>query len=278
MQRYVIMVDAGYLLRQTLEIVSNKASTSRLELEITDPAALIQTLLDKAAATLNLANKELLRVYWYDGVPNNGFTPQQRLLMDVDDVQLRAGMINGLGRQKGVDSLIMLDLLELSANHAICDAVLVTGDGDLAEGMELAQKRGVRIAVLGVGDASRDVHHNQSFDIINRADRAGLLGHAELSHACRYVPLSEPAHSTPHTATDLATEVGPFAPYIRDAVQGFINQQNPPLTSGVVTGGKHIEQAINDALIRHVSSTLGNQSLTQTEKVYARRVFIDTLL
>jgi len=110
MNRFVVMVDAGYLLRQAIEIVSNKASTLRADLDITDPAGLIKALLAKSNATLNLSGKELLRVYWYDGVMANGFTPQQRALVNVDDVQFRAGTINGRGQQKGVDSLIVTDL------------------------------------------------------------------------------------------------------------------------------------------------------------------------
>lgn len=162
MNRFVVMVDAGYLLRQAIEIVSNKASTSRAELDINDPVGLIKALLDKSIATLNLTGKELLRVYWYDGVMPNGFTPQQRSLVNVDDVQFRAGTINGRGQQKGVDSLIVTDLIELTSHHAICDAVLVTGDSDLAVGIEVAQKRGVRIAVLGVEDLAAGVAHHQS--------------------------------------------------------------------------------------------------------------------
>jgi hypothetical protein len=38
MDRYVIMVDAGYLLAKGIQLVSAKASTQRRELDITDPA------------------------------------------------------------------------------------------------------------------------------------------------------------------------------------------------------------------------------------------------
>ena len=139
MHRYVVMVDAGYLLRQSIEIVSQRASTKRADLEINDPAGLIKVLLSKASTALDLSDKELLRVYWYDGVFSSGLSPQQRALVEVDDVQFRAGTVNGKGQQKGVDSLIVTDLIELTTHHAVCDAVLVTGDGDLAVGIEIAQ-------------------------------------------------------------------------------------------------------------------------------------------
>jgi hypothetical protein len=82
MNRFVIMVDAGYLLRQALAIVSGKVSKSRSDLQITDPAGLIKAIIDKSLATLALQDKELLRVYWYDGVASS-LTPQQRSLVAV---------------------------------------------------------------------------------------------------------------------------------------------------------------------------------------------------
>ena len=45
MDRFVVMVDAGYLLHQSAEIVSERASTKRHHLEVMNPAALINLLL-----------------------------------------------------------------------------------------------------------------------------------------------------------------------------------------------------------------------------------------
>lgn len=202
LNRFVVMVDAGYLLRQSIEIVSSRASHSRSDLQITDPKGLISLILEKSRATLDLSSKELLRVYWYDGVMANGLSSQQRSLVDVDDVQFRGGTVNGRGQQKGVDSLIVTDLIELTSHHAMCDAVLVTGDSDLAVGIELAQRRGVRIAVLGVEDLQAGVSHSQSFEITSRADRVGRIGGSELAPFMRHVPAQQP------TATPAATRVG----------------------------------------------------------------------
>ena len=193
MNRFVLMVDAGYLLSQAIQIVSNRASRKRADLAILDPAALIEALISKSRSLLELRDKELLRVYWYDGMMANGLTAQQRAMVDVDDVQLRAGTINSAGQQKGVDSLIVTDLIELTSHHAICDAILITGDSDLAVGIELAQRRGVRIAVLGIEDLSVGVAHHQSFEITSRADRVGRLGRADIAAAIRYAPAPRPA-------------------------------------------------------------------------------------
>jgi hypothetical protein len=66
-----------------------------------------------------------------------------------DDVKLRLGTVTG-GRQKGVDSLIVTDLIELARNHAISDAVLLSGDEDLRIGVQIAQSFGVRVHLIGI--------------------------------------------------------------------------------------------------------------------------------
>lgn len=204
MNRFVVMVDAGYLLTQSLSIISSRQGKKRTSLEVTDPKGLIGLLLQKSRSILDLQGKELLRVYWYDGMLANGLTTQQKALVDVDDVQFRGGTVNGKGQQKGVDSLIVTDLIELTSHHAICDAVLVTGDSDLAVGIELAQRRGVRIGVLGVEDLAVGVQHQQSFEITSRADRVGYVGGAELRPFMTYLV---PAATQNSQASGAASQV-----------------------------------------------------------------------
>lgn len=76
MNRFVVMVDAGYFLRQAVEMASKRQSHQRADLEITNPTALIEVIVSKAKSLLALDGKELLRVYWYDGVMANGLTAQ----------------------------------------------------------------------------------------------------------------------------------------------------------------------------------------------------------
>lgn len=290
MNRFVVMVDAGYLLRQAIEIASNRQSKRRAELEISSPSGLIAILIAAAKALLDLKDKELLRVYWYDGVMANGLTPQQRALVEVDDVQFRAGTINGAGQQKGVDSLIVTDLIELTSHHAICDAILVTGDSDLAVGIELAQKRGVRIAVLGVEDLTAGVAHHQSFEITSRADRVGRLGGADLSAAVRYLPpAAVPAASvgpqqgpprTPQVPTPVSRAAqAPLASLdtaiqtaITAAVTTFFAQQASP-GNMIDPATKRIDGSVDRQLIHHVFVEMAKGQLTNAEKVFARSVF-----
>lgn len=295
MNRYVVMVDAGYLLRQSIEIVSKRMSKKRAELEIPDPSALIQLLITKSKELLALDGKELLRVYWYDGVNAGGLTDQQRSLVEVDDVQFRAGTVNAAKQQKGVDSLIVTDLIELTSHHAMCDAILITGDSDLAIGIELAQRRGVRIAVLGVEDLAQGVQHHQSFEITSRADRVGRLSGQELEPLIRYVPLpTAPVIPLTKSASAIAVSAGVAAAVnmgvrpqtqaepkqtrvvdearIAAVVDAFIAETQP--AAGVVDPAtSRIQHSTDRALLHHALSQLGHGALTEPEKVFVREVF-----
>ena len=58
--------------------------------------------------------------------------------------------MNNAGKQIGVDSLIITDLVELARNRAITDAVLLAGDEDLRIGVSIAQSLGIRIHLVGI--------------------------------------------------------------------------------------------------------------------------------
>lgn len=283
MDRFVVLVDAGYLLSQAVQILSAKVSRSRAELQITDPKSLVALLVAKASE--ELANDKLLRVYWYDGV-GQSLSAEHRAIISIDDVQLRAGTINGKGQQKGVDSKIVTDLIELATNQAISDALLVTGDGDLAIGIELAQRRGVRVAVMGLEDMSVGVHNAQSSEISNFADRIVLIGKAELATSLAYVPKQPkapattspvtvtPATTIPQAATPAAVPATVATPVsIDQAVSMFISSQTPPLTKSVILSTGSVDRAIDRALIHSVFATLGQGALTEQQKRSARSSF-----
>lgn len=285
MDRFVVMVDAGYFLRQSIEIVSGRTSTKRAELDITDPAGLIKLLLEKSKAALDLSTRELLRVYWYDGVMATGLTPQQRSIVELPDVHFRAGTVNSAGQQKGVDSLIVTDLIELAANHAVCDAALISGDGDLAIGIELAQKKGVRVALLGVEDLAIGVSHKQSFEATSRADRVARIGSADISTVMRH---AAPVAKAPAAPASVASTPAALAPapaalaapaqrvldqaqktLIEQAVRTFIAAQ-ASLAGAVDASTKRIDAAVDRALVHHVFTELALGKLTGDEKIYAR--------
>lgn len=155
--RTAVFVDAGYLYSAGSKLLSGNAlPRSSVQLDL---GAAREAL--RRAVEASSPSSSLLRIYWYDGMPRTGPTAEQQALADANDVKLRLGVIAYTGRQKGVDSLIVTDLIELARNHAIADAVLLSGDEDVRIGVQIAQTYGVRVHLLGI-QPSCDNQGNQS--------------------------------------------------------------------------------------------------------------------
>lgn len=107
----------------------------------------------------------LLRVYWYDGT-STGPTEQHLTLAHLQDIKVRLGFVNSVGEQKGVDSLIVTDMITLARNRAISDAVLVSGDEDLRVGVQQAQEFGIRVHLVGI----KPSRGSQSLFLLQEAD------------------------------------------------------------------------------------------------------------
>ncbi|MBV8800994.1 MAG: NYN domain-containing protein [Alphaproteobacteria bacterium] len=170
MTRAAIFVDAGYLFAQgSVALSGAKQPRTKLQLNVT---AVIAEL--EAVFQAKTSGCELLRVYWYDGALGTRPTLEQTTLAHTDNVKLRLGFINSLGQQKGVDSLIVTDLIDLGRNHAICDAILLSGDEDVRIGVQIAQQFGVRIHLVGItpvrGSQSRTLQ--QEADTTTEWDQA----------------------------------------------------------------------------------------------------------
>src|SRR5688572_4688245 len=110
MDRVAVFVDAGYLFAQGSTVISGQ-SQKRTDL-ILDVTAIVAEL--KAVASDTTGNLSLLRIYWYDGAPTfKGPTAEHTRIACTPNVKLRLGYVNGAGEQKGVDAMIVTDLIEL---------------------------------------------------------------------------------------------------------------------------------------------------------------------
>ena len=160
MDRTAVFVDAGYLFAagSTL-LVNEKLVRGELHLDHTT----ILKLLEQVAR--DASGLPLLRVYWYDGTAGVP-TPQQLALAYQPGVKLRLGFVNQHGQQRGVDSLIITDMIHLARNGAMADAVLFTGDEDIRVGVQQAQELGVRVHLVGIAP----VRENQSSLLRQEAD------------------------------------------------------------------------------------------------------------
>ena len=140
--RYAIFVDAAFLWASAGEVLYGTNDRSRLTCAY---ESLVEAMI---ARTGQHSRRELLRVYWYDGAVNKVPTSDQRRLGLVPDVKLRLGRVVS-GHQKGVDSLIVLDLLRLAGTRMVDTIYLLSGDDDLTEGVREAQAGGVRLVLVG---------------------------------------------------------------------------------------------------------------------------------
>lgn len=146
MGRVAIFIDAGYLYAAgSTALTGSKQNRPRIQLRQQEAIAQL-----KKTAHERANGVPLLRIYWYDGQRGGWPSEEQRNLANTDDIKVRLGFVTAAGKQKGVDSLIVTDLIELARNHAISDAVLLSGDGDLRIAVQIAQSFGVRVHLIEI--------------------------------------------------------------------------------------------------------------------------------
>ncbi len=172
MGRVAIFVDADYIRgrAQTKRQLAGVPATQPIQI---DEEALVDRLRQFGET---VADARLLRIYWYDGMPRNGMSAEHVRLANIRDVKLRFGTLNNFGDQKGVDSRIIADVIELARNRAIDSAVLLGGDDDLRVAVEVAQSYGVRFHLLGIQDRR---HGNQSELLQQEADTVTVWSRAD---------------------------------------------------------------------------------------------------
>lgn len=147
MARVAVFVDAGYFFAGGATAISGSVRP-RHTLKLNETAAIAE-LRDLAVAKSD--GGDFLRIYWYDAPPPGGrLGIHHSALAFSDHLKLRLGVLNNAGQQKGVDSLIVTDLIELARNQAITDALLLSGDEDVRIGVQIAQSFGVRVHLVGM--------------------------------------------------------------------------------------------------------------------------------
>lgn len=267
--RVAIFVDAGYLYAEGSKPLSPSGIVPlhRADVELDLPVIIDQL---RAVAGEKAPNAALLRIYWYDGVLRGDLSEEQRRLAAMPDVKFRAGIVNSAGQQKGVDSLMVTDLIELARNNAIADAVLLSGDGDLRIAVQIAQSFGVRVHLVGIEPGPG--HPSRSPDLFQEADtttdwlRADVGKVLTLKHGAEVAPAG--AVATPAIADQDAAA-------LENAVNEFV------VGLGVVTTDdiagitpNWIPPEYDRPLVASCRTGIG-RALTRDELTYARNLFRD---
>jgi uncharacterized LabA/DUF88 family protein len=185
MDRYAILVDAGYLLSGMGFVTTGSSDRATFDIELD---AMLDLLHRRAREHCAL---DLLRLYWYDAATERRLTPMHKELAEHDNVKVRLGRL-GMSGQKGVDALLLRDFLTLAQNKAVDTIYLVSGDEDLVEGVMAAQEHGVLVHLITV---QSDEHRNFSAALQREVDGWLQLSPEELA------PLVKPASSASGAGT-----------------------------------------------------------------------------
>lgn len=163
MEQIAVFVDAGHIYAQGSILITGVKLKRQQIILFAEP--LIEHF--RSLARQIAPNARLLRIYWYDGLRRGGrLSGDQEAIGLLHDCKLRLGLLNVEGKQKGVDSLIVTDLIDLARNKAMTDALVVSGDEDIRVGVAIAQSYGVRIHLFGIESISK----SQSIDLLREAD------------------------------------------------------------------------------------------------------------
>ncbi|MFB8763787.1 NYN domain-containing protein [Nocardiopsis alba] len=143
MDRCALFVDAGYLLADGAMAVHG---TRNRDSVAWDYSGLVQFLNEVARDRTGLP---LLRCYWYEAIADDRRSQEQDGIADIPGIKFRAARIRP-GRREGVESYVQRDLTTLARTGVLCDAVLVSGDEDMAPVVADVQEMGVRVTVVHI--------------------------------------------------------------------------------------------------------------------------------
>lgn len=254
MDRTGVFVDAGYLFAAGSILLCGE-KLRRGEIHLAN-GEFLEFIRNKAESLTGLP---LLRIYWYDGTDGPP-TPKHIALAYQHDVKLRLGLVNRQGAQKGVDSLIVTDLINLSRNRAMASAILLTGDEDIRVGVLQAQEYGVRVHLVGVAAPSAG-ESNQAALLKQEADHVSDISLDEVRTfmTCSpALPTGAPADSAlgaPHAGE--STDRAPRTPArtqlpdekVRAIVETALSQMDGDAVRQVATGGRY-------SIARHLDGLL----------------------
>ena len=252
--RCALFVDASYLLADGAMAVHG---TRRRDAVSWDYARLLE-LINKLA--IERTQLPLLRCYWYEATTEDRRAEEHDALADIPGLKLRLGRVRP-GRREGVDLMAYRDLTILAREHAICNAVLVSGDEDMVHAVTDAQDLGVRVtgvhvAVDGNWTISRTLRQ-ECDDLVEIVD-SQLRPHVNLLHG---VDTSSPPLSNGQAPS------GPISPHLqtpstsarreREAQADHTGPQPMPSTS---TGQHRRHEATSNAASGHAASTASTAS------------------
>ena len=267
MRQVAIFADAGYLhTGGAIALTGSSQPRESMELKRAEVIAKLEL-----AATDRANGVPLLRIYWYDGLLHGRPSIEQEGLAGMNNVKLRLGTVTA-GQQKGVDSLIVTDLIELARNHAISDAVLLSGDEDLRIGVQIAQSFGVRVHLIGI-EPSRG---NQSRLLRQEADTIGEWSKDDIQEILLLKPIPEASPSEAPVRADSGEKIDDTGDILDQVASEVVNSLSEYelryVTETLSQGSNWISPDCDRRLLAEGRRKIG-RDLGQSEKLRIREKF-----
>jgi uncharacterized LabA/DUF88 family protein len=169
--RFAVFVDGGYFNVSAARFLAASASRHAVRFDF---RAMRRALESLGRALCHPAR--LLRIYWYDASLDGRLSAWHLALGDERNLKLRLGHLRGAPpRQKGVDTLLVRDLIVLAQERSISDAVLIAGDEDMREAVVYAQERGVRVHLVAASCSPASWTLRQEADTVTTLMRAHVV-------------------------------------------------------------------------------------------------------
>ena len=268
MDRVAVFVDAGCLFAQgSAALCGAKLTRGQVTL---DPGAVAAALKAFAEEVTGLS---LLRIYWYDGT-SHGPTPRHIAMAEQADVKVRLGFVNFRGQQKGVDSLIVTDMITLARNRAMAACVLLSGDEDLRVGVQQAQEYGVRVHLLGIKPArgSQSVFLLQEADATHQWETSDLEAFMACNRPVDPDPQSnETAEPRLPAPTETADDLALLDDVARQVAAGVPPAEIATLAASIRDTGQRPRDV--DARLLTTSRTRLGAPLNAAQKAHVREAF-----
>jgi hypothetical protein len=250
MDRFALFIDAGHLLAEGGSLCCNTKSRGGISCNF---SGLIEAL---AKLCENHCSLPMLRTYWYDGAKDAIPTPEQLLIAQLPWTKLRLGRLSG-GKQKGVDSLIVRDLMTLARERAIATAFLLGGDEDLREGMLAAQEMGVAVNVLGIPTTLASLA-NQAETLIREADQHIMLPTALLARFLTPRSVAAAQSTVPPIASGQASlSSAAVVAAARDFAISWHAGGRQDEVASLIAGAPVIPKDLDVSLVRSIQGVVG---------------------
>ena len=181
--------------------------------------------------------------------------------------------MNPQGQQKGVDSLIVTDMITLARNRAMAECVLLSGDEDLRVGVQQAQVYGVRVHLLGIKPA----RGSQSLFLLQEADATHEWEGSDLNSFLKCTTSMKPDTASLDYVETADSELGadPLEEVARQVANGVAKTEIAALVDSI-RKTKQRPREIDARLLAMSGRALGND-LDPSQKSKVREAFLNAL-